>query len=305
MAVLQPGGRWSICQLAKAFELSTFFSHLKLLQVLPGCILSGFDFPIGVPFAYASKVGFTDFLTFLLQLGQKEWGEFFLPAKIPAEISLHRPFYPFKPGASKRSHLETGLGIPFPDLFRLCETRHNNRRAACPLFWTLGGQQVGKAASVGWRELLTPALSDPAIHLKIWPFSGSLSSLCLPGNAVVVETYPAEFYTHLGLSFSSSRHTSKRRRSDRLFYAHYLLDWSERHTLDLDPSIVEDLRDGFGNGVDGEDRFDAIVGLYGMINVVQGFHPSGEPLLPHISNIEGWIFGQEGSGREVGVSRTI
>ncbi len=238
-------------------------------------------------------------------MGQNEWGEFYQPAKIPAEISLFRPFYPFKPGASKRSHLESGLGIPFTDLYRLCEARHNNRRAACPLFWTLGGQQVGKAACVGWRDLLVPALSDPAIHLNIWPFSGSLSTLCLPGNAVVVETYPAEYYPHLGLPFSSARNISKRRRSDRLLYAHHLLNWAERHHLDLNPSICEELRDGFGDAIDGEDRFDAIVGLYGMINVVQGFHPSGEPLLPHISTIEGWIFGQEGSGREVSVSRTI
>ncbi|OGO13459.1 MAG: hypothetical protein A2029_00915 [Chloroflexi bacterium RBG_19FT_COMBO_47_9] len=50
---------------------------------------------------------------------------------------------------------------------------------------------------------------------------------------------------------------------------------------------------GFGDFPDGEDRFDALVGLYGMINVVLGNHPSGEPVPPHIYKIEGWIFGQE------------
>jgi hypothetical protein len=52
---------------------------------------------------------------------------------------------------------------------------------------------------------------------------------------------------------------------------------------------------GSGNRPDGEDRSDAFIGLYGMINVILGNHPAGEPFLPHISKVEGWIFGQEGS----------
>ena len=284
---------------------STFFSHLKSLQVIPGSILSGFDFPIGLPYAYALKVGITDFLTLLPLLGQDKWDKFYLPARLPSEICMQRPFYPYQPGGTSRLHLETGLGIPFYQLSRLCERRHNNRRAACPLFWTLGGQQVGKAAISGWRDLLTPALSDPAINLKIWPFSGGLSELCQPGAAVVVETYPAEFYSHIGLSFSSPVRKSKRRRLDRISFAHQLIDWSDNHGIDLDSSIQECLWDGFGDAPDGEDKFDAFIGLYGMINIVQGYHPTGEPLLPHISNIEGWIFGQENLGEEVGFSRSI
>lgn len=37
------------------------------------------------------------------------------------------------------------------------------RRAACPLFWTLGGNQAGKAAIAGWRDILQPALLDPVL----------------------------------------------------------------------------------------------------------------------------------------------
>jgi hypothetical protein len=159
----------------------------------------------------------------------------------------------------------------------------------------MGCQQVGKAAISGWRDLLTPALTDPALAIKIWPFSGMLAELCQPGASVVVETYPAEFYSHLGLSFSSLCKRSKRRWSDRLVYSDHLISWACAHNIDLDPTIRQTVLDGFGPGPDGEDRFDALIGLYGMINVIQRNQPTGEPFSPRISRVEGWIFGQEGS----------
>lgn len=58
--------------------------------------------------------------------------------------------------------LKKGLSLKmFDELRRLCEMSvpawsvYPGRRAACPLFWTLGGQQVGKAAILGWREVLS------------------------------------------------------------------------------------------------------------------------------------------------------
>jgi hypothetical protein len=295
VAVLRPDKTWSFCELSNVSDPSTLFSHLQSLQIMPGCILSGFDFPIGLPYTYALKVGITDFLSTLPLLGHTNWDKFYLPAELPSEISLQRPFYPLKPGGSRRFHLDNGLGIPFNQLYRLCEIRQINRRAACPIFWTMGGQQVVKAAISGWRDLLTPALTDPNINLQIWLFSGSLAELCQPDAFIVVETYPAEFYTHLGQSFSANSKRSKRRRSDRQAYADLLVSWASSHKIDLDRSIKQWLYDGFGDRPDGEDRFDALVGLYGMINVIQENHPTGEPFLSPISRVEGWIFGQEGS----------
>jgi hypothetical protein len=155
----------------------------------------------------------------------------------------------------------------------------------------LGGQQVGKAAINGWKYLISPALVDPELNLKIWPFSGSFPDLCQPGNIIVVETYPAEFYNHLGL-FNSSIRMSKRRDNDRKFYADKLIHWSDKLNLKLDRSLQAMIANGFGDRPEGEDQFDALVGLYGMINVVQENHPIGDPVPPHISKIEGWIFGQ-------------
>ncbi len=295
LAVLQADHHWLVSELIRVARPSNLFSLLKSRVVQPGCILSGFDFPIGIPSAYALKSKITDFLSVLPIFSHAAWVEFYLPAEEPSQICLQRPFYPAKPGNSRRSHLEQGLEIPFAQLYRLCEVGHQNRRAACPLFWTLGGQQVGKAAISGWEDLLAPALDNPTINFLIWPFSGPLTSLCLPGNIVAVETYPAEFYAHLGLSFSSPIRRSKRRQADRRSFAGQLISWAKLNHLELADPIIANIQSGFGDKLDGEDQFDALVGLYGMINVILGNHSFSEPRLPVITKIEGWIFGQEGS----------
>ena len=45
-------------------------------------------------------------------------------------------------------------------LLRRCERGGNGHKQACCLFWTLGGNQVGKAAIIGWRDVLAPALRN-------------------------------------------------------------------------------------------------------------------------------------------------
>jgi hypothetical protein len=57
-------------------------------------ILIGFDLPIGLPAAYAERVGAHDFLDLLPTLGRGEWSDFYEVAEEPADIGLHRPFYP-------------------------------------------------------------------------------------------------------------------------------------------------------------------------------------------------------------------
>jgi hypothetical protein len=156
----------------------------------------------------------------------------------------------------------------------------------------MGGQQVGKAAISGWRDLLIPALSCPHLSVKIWPFSDTLAECCQTGNLVIVETYPAEFYGHLGLSFVSPSRKSKRCQSDRQSFASHLLDYAASHRFELDDSLKNAIANGFGSNPGGEDRFDAVIGLYGMINIILGHRPVYEPGLPMVRSIEGWIFGQ-------------
>jgi len=284
--------RWRVSPPYQVSDPAFFFDELKSLSRSAGCILAGFDFPIGVPARYAQAAGIKDFLAILPHLGHGNLHQFYQPAETPDQISLHRPFYPRRSRNAKRLHLEQGLSLRFVHLYRLCEIAHKNRRAACPLFWTLGGQQVGKAAIHGWKELLVPSLSRPDLHLKIWPFSGHLDDICLPGNIVAVETYPAEYYAHLDILKPSDR-TSKRSVSGRKYYASQLISWAEVLRMDLDNTLHDSILDGFGDRLTSEDQFDALIGLYGMINVLGGNHPAGEPLTPQASTVEGWIFGQE------------
>jgi hypothetical protein len=59
-----------------------------------------------------------------------------------------------------------------------------------------------------------------------------------------------------------------------------------------DEPLTEHILDGFGPSASGEDPFDAVVGLFGMIDTL---HRAAEPKLPDdpvIRSVEGWMFGQ-------------
>ena len=263
-----------------------------------GPVMVGFDFPIGVPASYARMAGVNDFLAWLPKIGAGEWSHFFDVAQRPGEISMRRPFYPPRSedkGEFHQRHIRDALGLdPVDDLRRLCERRHSDRLLdASPLFWTLGPQQVGKAAISGWRDMLEPGLRDPELPLVIWPFSGHLSELLKPGSLVVVETYPAEFYHQLKLvNLSGRQKSSKRLQTTRSANAPPLLAWADASGVDLHPALHNDIRDGFGSSPGGEDPFDATVGLFGMLNVLLGRRAFNEPESEELRNIEGWMFGQ-------------
>jgi hypothetical protein len=249
-----------------------------------GCALVGFDFPIGIPASYARLAGITDFKSFLHGLGDGKWADFRTVARTPSEISIQRPFYPFAPGNTRQAHLLTALGLnSIEELRRECEKRQTGRRAACPLFWTLGANQVGKGAIVGWRDVLAPALNDGSDTL-LWPFDGPLHELFQPGRIVITETYPAECY---GWFFGSLK--GKRRQEVRKTASVPLLKRAQSIGLELELELVAAIQDGFPQG---DDAFDAVVGLFGMVEVVTGRRPSGEPAEEPIRQLEGWILGQ-------------
>jgi hypothetical protein len=260
-----------------------------------GCALAGFDFPIGLPLGYAERAGIGDFLAALPLFGHAEWPEFYDPAQHASEIGLRRPFYPRRPGQSKRAHLVDHLGLEsFDQLLRRCDCGNGSRRAAAPIFWTMGGQQAGKAAIVGWRDMLGPAIAAGA-NVAIWPFAGRLFELLQPGRVVVAETYPAEAYRHLGVSFPAPRagqRSGKRIQRDRAANAPALLAWAARNDVALLPELRATIVDGFGARADGDDRFDAVIGLFMLLNVVLGNQPPGDPADEAARRIEGWVLGQ-------------
>lgn len=272
----------------------TLLSRLRALAGPDGAVLLGVDLPIGLPLAYARQVGVDDFVTWLPRLGQGVWRDFHRVAEGRDEISLHRPFYPHRPGGTKQAYLLQALNVAtIDDLRRRCDRAHSDRRAAAALFWTMGAQQVGKAALHAWQHLLTPGLASSEVSL--WPFQGALAELLQPGRIVVAETYPAECYRHLGVRFSSPQSgvpAGKRVQAARAAQAQRLLDRAGQAGVELDPGLRAAIVDGFGANSDGEDRFDAIVGLFGLLSVVWGRQPAGDPTDPAIRRVEGWILGQ-------------
>ena len=151
-------------------------------------VLAGFDFPIGVPIEFGRRTGFKDFPAALGEFGRGEWKEFFVVANTPKEISLRRPVYPqTSRGGHKRAYLFDALGVEgINQLLRECERKTDSgRRAACSIFWTLGGNQVGKAAIDGWQAVIRPAMYRNA---RLWPFHGRLDELSKSPGCVLCET---------------------------------------------------------------------------------------------------------------------
>ena len=96
-------------------------------------------------------------------------------------------------------------------------------------------------------------------------------------------------YRHLGLALRA--HGGKRRHAARLANAAPLLAWAARSEIALAPRLHAEIARGFGGDPGADDRFDAVVGLFGLLNVLRGGRPSGEPEDPAVRRIEGWMLG--------------
>jgi len=252
-----------------------------------GIIFAGFDFPIGIPAHFAHRAGISSFRQWLPALGTSDWCQFYSVCDTPGEISTHRPFYPNGAyrGRRKQDLFAAHGASSGIDLMRQCERGGDGRKEACCLFWTLGGNQVGKAAILGWRSVLCPALIHRS-DTRLWPFEGSLSSLMTIGTTVIAETYPAEVYR-----WFDDQPVRKRSTNSRALFGSTLLKWADINSVHVDQALEIAIRTGFKVGDD--DAFDAVVGLFGMLKVCLGQRSTGEPNDPVIRNIEGWILGRQ------------
>jgi hypothetical protein len=294
VAARGPNGRFGVAAPEPVGDPATLLARLAARRPA-GPIFVGFDFPIGLPRLYAPLIDGGGFVGVLPLLGRGIWSRFYDVAARPRDIGRFRPFYPQRPGRAKLRHLLAGLGVAdIGGIRRACDQATALRRAPAPLFWTMGAQQVGKAAIAGWREVLAPALADAALDVAIWPFAGELSSLFRPGRIVIAETYPAEIYGHLGVRFARSppgARGGKRDRAARQANAGVLLRWAKAAGVRLMPALRGEIIDGFGTSSDGEDRFDSTVGVFGMLNIVLGHRDARVPDDPLVRRLEGWILG--------------
>ena len=232
--------------------------------------LFGFDFPIGLPVAFGKQTQFTGFVEAFSQFGFGEWQKFLDVADAPDQISLNRPFYPKSSGVGrKHAHIFGPLNVKsIDDLRRVCERKAPHRPAACSLFWTLGGNQVGKAAIDGWQNVVRPAL---AFGASLWPFDGPLKHLSSLNGCIICETYPREGYNHLGIAFRPSE--SKKKQEHRRRAMAHIGSWAEKRAIKLTAQAMAQVIDGFGASKSGEDAFDALAGLLSIIEVVEGRRP--------------------------------
>jgi hypothetical protein len=126
-----PGKRWMASATLSGYtylvkptepvgKLADFLKRMEIKADPAGSILIGVDFPIGLPYTYAQEVRVNDFTAALPGFGQGKWERFYDVSQAVEEISLYRPFYPCRPGGTRRQHLLDKLGFPsieiHPDL---------------------------------------------------------------------------------------------------------------------------------------------------------------------------------------------
>ncbi|WP_428491823.1 hypothetical protein [Rhodopila sp.] len=285
-------------------EVATLRTRL-VREAAGGAVALGADLPIGLPRAYAAIRPEADFLQFLRRLGGLP-GFFTVCARLD-EIGPDRPFYPAR-GVAGMTRLSHALALGLADasaLSRDCDRATAERPAGAPLFWTLGANQSGKAAIAAWQSLILPALlhGTPAnrVGLRLWPFEGAFRSLLAPGSVALAETYPAEALRHLGIRLRGS----KRRQADRRASAAALMAAADRQAAVPDNAMRRAMLDGFGADAAGEDRFDSVVGVLCVLNVLAGRRPDTAPADPWIQRWEGWVLGQTALPVKPGASPTM
>jgi hypothetical protein len=277
---------WSLTAPRLVGDVSTLLARLAE-EAEGGAVALGVDLPIGLPRAYAVGRPERDFRGFLQHVAGLP--DLFAVCARLDEIRLDRPFYPAR-GIAGMTRLSHAVALGLPDasaLSRDCDRATAERPAGAPLFWTLGANQSGKAAIAAWQSLILPALANQA-PLRLWPFEGAFRSLLAPGSVALAETYPAEALRHLGMTLRGS----KRRHADRCATVGALMTAVDLQAATPDDAMRSAMLDGFGADAAGEDRFDSVLGVLCVLNVVAGRRPDTAPADPWIQRWEGWVLGQ-------------
>lgn len=291
------GDGWRV-QAPRPWDADVYMSVIRA----PGdaAVVLGLDVPLGVPRAWAEAAGARSFREVLGAIRDDRWPHLLDPAPTAADISTLRPFYPRAPGGTRQADLVRALRLAsVDDLRRECDRAVTGvMGSAAPVFWLVGAQQVGKAAITAWLEVVAPAAELD--HVRLWPMDGALNDLLAPGTAVLAEVYPRAAYTW-PLGFPRSG-WSKRRHTDRCARGRDALAWigTGDAAIELEPEMRTALEDGFGTAASGEDPFDAAMGAFQMIAVLEGRVPDAPAEVMADTNgrqrsIEGWILGRPAS----------
>lgn len=284
-------GTWRISAPVRVGPTATLITRL-LTEAAGAPVALGVDFPLGLPRAYAALAEIGSFVGWLRGLELDD--PLFEPCATLDEINLGRPFYPRRSvaGPGQMARQAAALGLPdTAGLRRMVDFRTARRPAGAPLFWTMGANQCGKGAITGWRDFLLPGIAQ-GLPVRLWPYAGAFRDLLEPGVVAVAETYPTEAMVQLGLRLKGS----KRRQSDRAALAPALRQMMGLMGVVPNPALAGLLDNGFGPSGDGEDPFDSVLGVLGLIRVTDGAPDGTEAGQPGnadvIRAIEGWVLGQ-------------
>ncbi|MDG4718883.1 MULTISPECIES: methyltransferase type 12 [Thalassospira] len=251
----------------------------------------GLDMPIGFAGYWYDGANIQNFKSLLKNIFSRDMEDFPYVCETPDQITYHRPFYPKSSGTKgsvKRDHLVKALGLSsFDELHRRCERATDDRAAACPSFWTLGANQVGKGMLHGLEHLIIPGARD---GFNIWPFDGDLAACCQHPGVTLMETYPGEVYGWLGIS-----ELTKSNQQSRANAVASLINYAARNSVEISPAVIADIQSGFGPEQGKDDAFDALVGVLGLIQIADGKRPEHLPDDRVIREREGWIIGMDGS----------
>jgi hypothetical protein len=286
-------GTWHLATPTPVGDVATFPARLRAMAD-GGAVALGVDMPLGLPRAYAALLPERDFPHFLTTVATRP--DFFRVCTSIAEVGLGRPFYPAR-GVAGMTRAAHALALGFEGahgLSRACDRATLERPAGAPLFWTLGANQSGKAAIAAWRDMLLPNLAGDDDGIRLWPFAGAFRALLTPGKVTLAETYPAEALRHLGISLQGS----KRRQADRAAVAARLRAVMTALPVQPDPALEHAIAAGFGSDPAGEDRFDCILGVLCVLNVLAGNRPDTAPADTWIRRWEGWVLGQTALPRD-------
>lgn len=273
------GGRFLVDAARPVGDMVAFLAGLR---GRPRPLVLGIDAVVGLPAAYARAAGIASFAQWLATIDDAAWERFASPAREPTDISVARPFYPGRARGARRDHLVAALGVgSFDELRRVCERTGRLGRAASPVFWTLGAQQVGRASLHCWETLVRPLVRSG--ESSLWPFDGSLRDLAGSAGVVIAEAYPAELTRSLGVGRVVKSQLASRRAS-----AAAIIDAGRRTGVDLTPAARDALRSGCVN----DDSFDALVATVALAAAWRAGTLAEPPDdVPEARTVEGWIAG--------------
>jgi hypothetical protein len=298
----KPKKRWAVRATldAGSYDLSAPFLIPSASDLLSDAVaaakdgrttLLGFDFAMGIPIAYAKRSGAKSFLDLIARAD----ADFFAPVASLELVTQERPFLATMAKGNTENALRMRLGLDASTQLRRCETSPGTYRGdACCIFIPKPAKQVAGATRTGWSEVLQSALRSPARAegvIRVWPFDGALADLVQPGNVCVAETYPGELYAHLAMVGNS-----KTVQTWRQAHAAHLLAAARETATKLHPLLAAQIASGFGDRSEGEDPFDATVGVLGMIRIVLGLGCCDAPTDDDVSRYEGWIVGRPCAG---------